>query len=135
MSIKAQFMLCDHAQVAEGKLFISGGGVTRIRGAVPRGFSVAALVQIPWDRANEPIPVSFNLVDQDGRQVVLDDREVTWAGQVEVGRPVGVPPGTPLDWPVVFSAAVPVPPGRYTWVLAIDGQTREDWQQSFTVQA
>ena len=135
MSIKAQFMLCDHAQVAEGKLFISGGGVTRIRGPVPRGFSVAALVQIPWARANEPIAVSFDLVDQDGRQVVLDERKVTWAGKVEVGRPVGVPPGTPLDWPVVFPADVPVPPGRYTWVLSIDGRTREDWQQSFTVQA
>jgi hypothetical protein len=135
MSIKAQFMLCDHAQVAEGKLFISGGGVTRIRGAVPRSFSVAALVQIPWDRANEPISVRFDLVDQDGRQVVLDDRAVTWTAQVEVGRPVGVAPGTPLDWPVVVPAAVPLPPGRYTWVLTIDGRTGQDWRQSFTVQA
>ena len=134
MSIRAQFMLCDHAQVAEGKLFISGGGISRIRGAVPRSLSLAALVMIPWDRANEPIPVSFDLFDQDGRQVVLDGRPVTWAGHVEIGRPAGLAPGTPLDWPVVVPAAVPVPPGRYTWVLSIDGRTSEDWQRSFTVE-
>jgi hypothetical protein len=44
-------ILCDSAQVYEGKLSILGGGWDRILFGSP--FAVAAIVEIPWDRTGE----------------------------------------------------------------------------------
>jgi len=56
------------------------------------------------------------------------------ASEFEVGRPPGLKPGTPLDFPVaVNSTPLPLEPGRYEWRLTIDGATREDWTMPFTV--
>ena len=52
----------------------------------------------------------------------------------EVGRPPGLKPGTPLDFPVaVNSGPLPLEPGgRYEWRLSIDGRSDEDWRLPFT---
>ena len=43
-------LLCDHAQAAEGKLNIIGGGWS-VCGPAPTPFGIAILFQIPWDQA------------------------------------------------------------------------------------
>jgi hypothetical protein len=61
------------------------------------------------------------LVDEDGRSVqTSDDRPVEVTGLLEVGRPPGLPEGTPLDAPLVVSfGPMPLQPGRYEWRLEI----------------
>ena len=51
MDMKATMMLADHAQIADGKLFVSGGGWTWITAGSP--FGIALLMEVPWDRLNE----------------------------------------------------------------------------------
>ena len=81
---------------------------------------------------------SVELLDADGAPVSFeddeeDDQPVAFGGEFEVGRPPGLKPGTPLDFPVaVNSTPLPLEPGRYEWRL-IDGDSREDWTLPFTV--
>ncbi|MFE0577933.1 DUF6941 family protein [Streptomyces sp. NPDC058866] len=131
-------MLCDHAQVAEGKLFISGGGWS-VTGPTPSPSALAIKIEVPWDQANTPIKFALELVDQDGKPVKqqgpLGLQPLRVEGQVEVGRPPGLVPGTPLDVPLAIGVtALPLTPGgRYTWRLELNGRTEEGWQLSFTV--
>ena len=61
-------------------------------------------------------------------------RAAIGGGEFEVGRPPGLKPGTPLDFPVaVNSTPLPLEPGRYEWRLTIDAGSREDWTLPFTV--
>ena len=129
-------MLCDHAQVADGKLFIHGGGISRVQGTgLPPGASIAVLVLVPWERTNQPIALQLDLLTEDG-QLVADQNGQTRsiAAELEVGRPPGVEPGVPIDVPMAWPVGgVFLRPGRYTWRLTIDGQTAQAWQVSFSV--
>lgn len=134
--MRAQLMLCDYAQVAEGKLYITGGGISRITGpGLPMGFTVATLVQIPWSQTNRPIPFVLELIDQDGASVTDHlGLEIRLEGQLEVGRPLGLEHGVSIDSPMALhTGGLQLGPGRYTWRLSLDGATEDGWQQSFTM--
>ena len=81
---------------------------------------------------------AIELLDADGGAVAFeadeeDDHAVAFGGEFEVGRPPGLKPGTPLDFPVaVNSTPLPLEPGRYEWRLTIDGRSDEDWRLPFT---
>ena len=62
-------MLADHAQVADGKLFISGAGWSTC-GPGPSPCSVAVIFHVPWQETNEKVSFSLRLVDEDGRGVM-----------------------------------------------------------------
>ncbi len=62
-------MLADHAQVADGKLFISGGGWS-VCGPGPVACGVAVLFHIPWQHTNEKISFTLRLLDEDGAPVI-----------------------------------------------------------------
>ena len=99
-------LLADYAAVSDGKLTIVGGGWSQT-GPEPASFGIGLLIQV-----------------------------VAFGGEFEVGRPPGLKPGTPLDFPVaVNSTPLPLEPGRYEWRLTIDGASREDWTLPFTVRS
>lgn len=134
--------LADYAVVSDGKLTIVGGGWSQT-GPEPASFGIGLLIQVPWDQANTLHVFSVELLDSDGAEVVLeaaeddeDEQPVAFGGEFEVGRPPGLKPGTPLDFPVaVTSTPLPLEPGRYEWRLTIDGASREDWTLPFSVRA
>ena len=131
-------LLADYAVVSDGKLTIVGGGWSQT-GPDPAAFGIGLLIQVPWDQANTPHTFSVELLDADGSAVSFetddaDDQPVAFGGDFEVGRPPGLKPGTPLDFPVaVNSTPLPLEPGRYEWRLMIDGESRADWTLPFTV--
>ncbi len=133
-------LLADYAVVSDGKLTIVGGGWSQT-GPELSSFGIGLLIQVPWDQANTRHAFSVALLDSDGAEVVLDTDEegeqaVAFGGEFEVGRPPGLKPGTPLDFPVaVNSTPLPLESGRYEWRLTIDGKSREDWTLPFTVRA
>lgn len=133
-------ILADYAVVSDGKLTIVGGGWSQT-GPEPSAFGIGLLIQVPWDQANTRHVFAVELVDSDGAEVVLqtedeDEQPVAFGGEFEVGRPPGLKPGTPLDFPVaVNSTPLPLEAGRYEWRLTIDGQSREFWTLPFTVRA
>lgn len=134
--MRVAMMLCDHAQVAGGKLFISGGGWT-MTDAPTAPSAIALIISVPWDRTNSRIQFAMTLVDQDGRPVSqtgpLGAAPVRIEGQFEVGRPAGVKPGSPIDVPLSFNVQPMAlkPDARYTWELALDGEQHADWTLSF----
>jgi hypothetical protein len=135
--VKVTLLLADYAVVSDGKLTIVGGGWSQT-GPEPASFGIALLIQVPWDQANTVHAFSVELLDADGAAVVVDGDEgeeaVAFGGEFEVGRPPGIKPGTPLDFPVaVNSTPLPLERGRYEWRLTIDGDSRADWTLPFTV--
>lgn len=125
--MKAVLLLADWAQAINGKLYIQGAGWSRVM-VPPSGeivFAIAAKLDVDWDETNQPHDVVVTLVDADGRSIVneggapvLDVRT-----KLEVGRPVGLAPGTPIDVPLAVNVQhVRLPPGRYDVVLSADGQ-------------
>ena len=133
-------ILADYAVVSDGKLTVVGGGWSQT-GPEPSAFGIGLLIQVPWDQANTRHAFSVALLDADGAEVVLQTEEeeeqpVAFGGEFEVGRPPGLKPGTPLDFPVaVNSTPLPLEPGRYEWRLTIDDESREFWTAPFTVRA
>jgi len=131
---RVTMVLADAGQVADGKLFVLGGGVTQI-GPQPQPLAIVLLIEVPWDRANIEHDWTVELLDEDGGPVIHDDVPVLVGGTFESGRPPGHAPGSPLGVPLAINfSALPVEPGRgYLWRLAINGTSEPDWQRSFAV--
>jgi hypothetical protein len=130
--VKVTMLLADAAQVAQGKLYILGGGWS-ITGPEPLPAAIAIKIDVDWDQANRQHRFELSLFDGDGQVVHMENQPVRIAGQFETGRPAGIPPGTPLDVPLAITLGpLPLRPGRYVWRCSIDGETREDWEVYFT---
>lgn len=134
--MKVTLLLCDYAQVADGKLTIVGAGWTHTSPVTTH--AVGVIVDVPWDLANVRLEWTLDLRDADGRLVHQDAGRgpvpLQASGEMEVGRPVGTPPGTPI--PVCM--AIPVygltlqPAARFVWGFSVNGATQDDWVLPFS---
>lgn len=133
---RVTMMLCDHAQVAEGKLFISGGGWSNTS-TPTEPTAVAVLLQVPWGEANRRLKFALRLLNGDGRVVLQPGPAgqpiaIESVGTVEVGRPPGLAEGSMLHTPLAIKVApLLLEPGRYVWEFSLDGRTEEDWNLTF----
>jgi Family of unknown function (DUF6941) len=94
-------LLADAAQVANGKLFVLGGGWSRLAApTVPltRPFDLAVRVVIPWTETNQKHMFELYLLDEDGRDVL----EKPVKADVSVGRPVALKEGSDQSVPFVI---------------------------------
>src|SRR5262249_48223731 len=108
------------------------GGGWSVTGPGPVPSALAIKVEVPWTEANRPHDLVITLLDADGRPVSADGAPVEIRGQFEVGRPPGLPAGTPLDTVLALNVGpLRLAPGRYLWRLAIDGESRDDWSVGF----
>ena len=130
--MKVTMMLADSAQAVGGKLYILGGGWSAI-GPEPTPSAIAIKVEVPWVEANVKHKLVVSLLDDDARPVQIGDQIIEVKGEFEVGRPPGLPAGTPLDATLAINIGpLPLEPGkRYVWRLSIDGESREDWYVGF----
>lgn len=135
---RVTMMLCDHVEVADGKLFINGGGWTWI-GAQPAPFGIALLIGVPWGEANRKIRFELRLVRADGEPVLVSgpvgERPAAIGGEFEVGRLPGATRGEHIAMPVAVNVPpIGLPAGeRLCWVLEIDGEPHSDWRLPFEV--
>jgi hypothetical protein len=135
--VKVTMMLCDSAQVAEGKLFILGGGWS-VTGPDPTPSAIAIKLDVDWHEADRPHHWELYLENADGQLVNVPtpegDQPVEVRGDFQVGRPEGVPEGTPIDLPLAVNfGPIPLPvASRFTWRFTIDGVADEDWRLGFT---
>jgi hypothetical protein len=120
-------LLCDAAQVADGKLYILGGGWS-VAGPDPVPSAVAIKLDVDWNEAGMPHRWRLFLEDADGGPVSVatasGPRAVEARGEFTVAQPPSVPEGTPID--VALAVTVePIPlraASRYTWRLWIDDE-------------
>ncbi|MCC5950679.1 MAG: hypothetical protein JJU45_01140 [Acidimicrobiia bacterium] len=131
--IDVTMLLADSAQVADGKLYVLGGGLAMV-GPKPQPVAVAMLMRIPWDRANLKHNWKLELVDEDGQPVMAGQRPLLVQGNLEAGRPAGLAPGTPLPVPMAINfSALPLPAGRsFEFRLAIDDTSEPEWVLPFS---
>lgn len=136
--VEVKLILCDSA-VADpsGKVHMLGAGWS-ITGVPAAPHAIALLAKVPWDRTNQKLILSLELVDADGRPVVLNDPNgnpvpVGQRAELEVGRPAGIARGSMLNAAFALSVpSMPLAPGRYTWRLDFAGVLDSE---SFTVQS
>jgi hypothetical protein len=137
VSIRATMMLADSAQASEGKLYILGGG-WNITGPEPSPSAIAIYIEVSWDLANMRHHWRLELMDSDGQPVMvptpMGEQALVLEGDVEVGRPPGVTPGTGLGVPLAINLGpLPLAPGgRYEWRLTIGGRSDENWRLPFS---
>ncbi|HEV2089160.1 MAG TPA: hypothetical protein VGR21_12680 [Cryptosporangiaceae bacterium] len=66
--------------------------------------------------------MKLELLDSDGRPVIVAGNPLTAGGEIEVGRPPGIAPGSPLDAAFALNVpSLPLDPGRYDWRLDFAG--------------
>ncbi len=132
--LTVDMLLCDSAQVAGGKLFILGGGLASI-GPKPQPLAIALQITVPWDRANVRHEWRIDLIDEDGRPVLIREKPIVLQGRFEAGRPAGLQPGTPLGVSLAINLSpLPFVGGRgYAFALTINEVSRPDWRVRFFV--
>jgi hypothetical protein len=116
-------ILADAAQVVSGKLYLLGGGwdVLTVNAPFPvqQKLTIAAAFRVPWNETNQPHPFQIEIVDEDGHALL------TGGGQVEVGRPPGLPFGTEQRSQLALDAVVTFQrPGTYVAVARVGEQER-----------
>lgn len=130
-------MLCDAAQVADGKLYILGGGWS-MTGPDPVPSAVALKIEVDWNEADRAHHWELFLEDADGRPVLVPtpdgSQPVEVRGEFTVSRPPTVPEGSPIDVALAVNMGpIPLPPGaRYAWRLTIDGEALPGADLRFT---
>jgi hypothetical protein len=118
------FVLCDFAEVLNGKLYIMGGGFNQVIANVPFPVALAVLWNVPWDQANRQHALEISLVTEDGDAVNdAEGNPIRIQGSIEVGRPAGMKRGDPIAAPLaVRTPPLTFAPGGYTWKLSIDSE-------------
>jgi hypothetical protein len=87
--------------------------------------SLAVKLSVPWSRTNERIHIEGFLITDHGEEVSQEDGTAIRAeGDMELGRPPGLRPGTPLDATFVLDfQGLDLEPGGYVWELRLGGNT------------
>lgn len=130
-------LLCDAAQVADGKLYILGGGWS-MTGPDPVPSAIALKIEVEWGEAVRAHHWELFLEDEDGRPVMVQTPEgvqsVEVRGEFTVSQPQTVPEGSPIDVALAVNMGpIPLPPGsRYVWRLTIDGESLSGAALGFT---
>jgi hypothetical protein len=121
--LEVQLILCDSAQAdATGKVHMLGAGWSIT--STPTMHAVALLIKVPWDRADQPLPLRLQLLDADGQPVRLPTPEgfttLTHEGTIQVSRTGGAVIGSMLDASFALNVPpLPLRPGRYEWRLEL----------------
>lgn len=105
-------ILADAVEAVNGKLYMLGGGwdknfASSYPAPVRLGLAIGFLVD--WDETNEPHEVRVAFLDEDGKEI---PPQIT--GNIEVGRPPGLRPGSQQRAVMAINAGFPLPKGgRY----------------------
>jgi hypothetical protein len=135
VTVQVLMLLADNAQIADGKLYILGGGWS-ITGPDPTPSAVAIKLNIDRHEVDRVHHWELVLEDADGAPVLIGDERqpVEVRGEFTVGAPQGVPEGTPVDFPMALTLPpIPLAPAsRYQWRLFVDGETYPGGIVAFT---
>jgi hypothetical protein len=114
-------ILADAAEAVNNKLYLIGGGweTLTIDSQLPalHPCAIAIAFSVPWNETNQQHNIEIAVDDQDGDQLVKVE------GQVEVGRPPGIPLGKAQRVQMAIRLALPLQKiGTYVIIVRIEGQ-------------
>lgn len=130
--MKAHLLLADAAQTDSiGKVHALGLGWTVTTTPTPPQ-AVIAIFDLDWHEANQPFHFEIKLLNADGSQIFgpgpAGPAPIQIEGDLETGRPPGLPQGSNLMVPVTVNIApgLPLQVGqRYEWRLHVDSKIDE----------
>ena len=136
----ATLFLADAAQVSpDGKLHALGAGWNVTSSPLTAPSAVAFILHVPWDETNRKFRWTLDLIDADGKPVILPTGPDSFTtmhveNEIEVGRPPGVKPGSPINAPfAVAITPIPLPADQtFVWVLKVRDQ---EWRAPFATRA
>ena len=129
-------LLADSAQVADGKLYILGGGWS-VTGPQPAPMAVAMKLEVSGTDLGREHHWALWLEDADGHPVMFETSQgilpIEISGDFTVATPENWPAGIAADLPLAVNFGhVPLPTGqRFVWRLLIDGETPSGGTVSF----
>lgn len=99
-------LIADYAEIVNGKLYLMGGAWDMIHlreapGHVRMAFAVG--LQVDWEETNQAIPIVVHVEDDDAHELARIE------GQVQVGRPAALPPGSRQMAQMAVNLATNVP--------------------------
>ena len=122
--MKVYPFLADAAQVESGKVGALGLGWSTCPTPIPP-FALVVFVDIELDELRPEYHLRFDLLDENGDQVVLPGPDGPTAISLELKGQVQVRgehrKGTQVRWPVAVNVqgAIPLEPGRYGWRVSV----------------
>lgn len=140
--MKATLVLADSCQKdqAAGKLHALGAGWNLTPAPTPP-MALMAFIDCPWDQTNQKHKIVIELVDSDGHVVTggtgpLGNPEpaVRIEAEIEVERPPGVTPGSPIREFLALNLppGMPVAPDQtYEFRMTINGKPVDGWLARF----
>lgn len=121
-------LLCDYAEELGGKLYIMGGGWARLfTPNQPTNMALAIKMLVPWNETNRTHNIGVRLVTQDQYPVQNEqEQDIQLIGEMEVGRPPGMRPGSRIDVPLALRfQGISLDPGVYKWEFLVNGEVLE----------
>ena len=122
-------ILADAAEVVNGKLYVMGGGWEHFYVAsgfpVQHAFALGVAFAVPWNQTNQPHTIELVIQDDDGDDLAKIE------GEIEQGRPPGIPPGQSQRVQIAIRFVVTLEKaGGYVVIARVDG--REDRRVPFS---
>lgn len=129
-------ILANHVESANGLLYISGGGWTTHRRAMPQGgatplshLGLALIIAVPWHQTNLVHNIIVEFRDEDANIIA------SITSQLNVGRPPELRPGTNQYANVGMSMNIGFPhAGDYEIVARVEGVEGSVRRWTFQVQ-
>lgn len=128
-------MLANHAEVSDGRLYVSGGGWDQlpVQPGSPAPWMVncglALLIKVPWTDTNRQHILAIDFLDEDDQPVPLGDGTGSLHAEFpfSAGRDANVMEGSEQSVAMAVNlAALPVARlGAFNFRLQIDGETIE----------
>ena len=135
-------MLAEYAQLHGGKLFVIGGGLFAVFAVGPnhvQQLAVCGTITLPFQELNREHIISIDLVDMDGKAVMvttpMGEQPFKIEGKLNAGLPPLLPRGASLPTPFAVLFSLPVQPGAFQFRAFIDGNERTMLKLPFTVLA
>jgi hypothetical protein len=122
--VEANVLLCDFAEEVGGKLYIMGGGWSRLTKARQSAtMCLAVKLSIPWEEVEAVEKIEAYLVTSAGEPVEMQNEPVRVSGELRPSKEPSATPELPVDltFALRFEGLV-LDPGVYTWRLEVNAQ-------------
>lgn len=123
--MRATILLCDWAEVINGKLYAQGIGWDRLHHDKQTHTAVAVLLFVPYDLTNRKHHVTLELLTEDGGGYP-EEAPISGGMDVEVGRPPGTKAGQEMIVPFALRVdGLKYERGGYRWELKVNDELVE----------